>query len=368
MNKKRELMASVTTAIEPSASITMNEYNPYNMALGLYGVENVHTQAATQIVNQPYTVTSVPGIITLEDADGNRYFDVSNVVVGSGTTTPASTSWTQIGTITGNTTGATITSGTGTNDILTDGDGTQITVGPGTGASADAENIYLVVTTANTTAGYPAGLVIKVKEGVTGSVQTITFTDNTSATETVTTSGGYTITVTVDATTPVTPASASDILDSNFMNWGKFAYTPAVTALTEGVDYILDPQRLRGGVITIPATSTLTAGQSVNISATVPEATFPTVSGASAGDIAGELLFLGDPNIGGNYIIEAWKVKVTPDGDFTGLISDDFGSFTLNVKFLADYEHHSQYPFYKATMIGKASGTTSSSGLYDPKY
>lgn len=369
MNKKRELMASVTTAIEPSANITMNEYNPYNMALGLYGTENVHTQASKIVTNEPHTLISVPGIINLEDADGNRYFDVSNVVVSLGTATPASASWSQVGTITGNVTGATITSGTNTDDTLTDGDGTQISVGVGTYTGADPIKFYMVVTDANTVVGQTAGLKIKVQQDVTGTPTTVTFT-GTSATETVYVpdSNGIPITVTVDSTNLVTPASTADALNTNFMNWGTVSFTPAVSALVEGRDYIVDAQSLRGGVITIPAKSTLEEGKEVYISYEVPESTFPVVSGGSAGDIAGELLFMGDPNIGGNYIIEAWKVKVTPDGDFTGLISDDFGSFTLNVKFLADYENHPKTPFYKATMVGKSNGTSSSAGKYDPMY
>ena len=31
MNKRRELMASVVTAVSPSATLTLTEYNPYNM-------------------------------------------------------------------------------------------------------------------------------------------------------------------------------------------------------------------------------------------------------------------------------------------------------------------------------------------------
>ena len=366
MNKKRELMASVTTAIEPSASITMNEYNPYNMALGLYGVENVHNQVATTLTNEAYVIDSVPGTIQLRNANGERYFNVSNVVVGPGAITPAKASWATGGVITD----AVITSGTGTDDVLNTATGEYtLTVSAGMASGTDSSDIYVVVSGANTVAGQVKDIVVKVKEGLAGVTQTFTLTD-TDNEEVINTSGGTTITVTVpaSATNLITPSSASDALDGNVMNWAKYTYTPAVTALNEGTDYVIDAQRLRGGVITIPATSTLEAGQTVYVSATIPEGSFPTVSGAAAGDIAGELLFLGDPNIGGNYVIEAWKVKVTPDGDFTGLISDDFGSFQLNIKFLADYENHPKYPFYRATMIGKASGTTASGGVYNPKY
>lgn len=368
MNKRRELMASVSTAISSSASITMNEYNPYNMALGLYGTENVHTQAATQLVNASYVIESVPGILTLEDADGNRYFNVSNVSLSTGTTTPAGVSWSNIGAITGNVTGASISSGTNSNDTITDGDGTKIVVGVGSDTSTSSENIYVVVTSGNLVAGSTNGITLKVQEGIVGSsIQVLSYTGG-AATETQSTLTGRQITITVDSTNLVTPASSTDSVNSNFMNWGTFVYTPRIPGLVEGVDYILDSQRLRGGVITIPLKSKLSAGQTVYVSADIPEATYPTVSGANAGEIEGRLLFLGDPDIGGNYIIEGWKVKVTPDGDFTGLISDDFGSYQLTVRFLADYENHPNCPFYRATMVSKSSGTSASESEYNPRY
>jgi hypothetical protein len=254
-----------------------------------------------------------------------------------------------------------------TGDTITDDDGTKIIVSAGSYTGTDPESVYVMVTQGNGMAGQTNGLKVKVQVGVGGTPEELTFVGSTATETQLTTSpAGLSITVTVDSTNLVTPNPAPTT--TPFMNWGRFAYTPAVTTLTEGVDYIIDDQRLRGGVITIPATSTLKEGDTVYISANVPEASYPTVSGANAGDIAGELLFLGDPNIGGNYVIEAWKVKVTPDGDFTGLISDDFGSFSLTVKFLADYEHHPKYPFYKATMIGKGSGTSANGSKYDPRY
>ena len=56
MNRKRELMASVVTAVAPSGSMTMTEYNPYNMALGLFGAENVHKQVAKSMVDRKSVV------------------------------------------------------------------------------------------------------------------------------------------------------------------------------------------------------------------------------------------------------------------------------------------------------------------------
>ena len=81
MNKKRTLMSSVTTAVKPCASLTLTEYNPYDLALGLYGEEAITKQEAVTLKDEQYTLASVPGIITLTDVDGNRYYDVKDIVV-----------------------------------------------------------------------------------------------------------------------------------------------------------------------------------------------------------------------------------------------------------------------------------------------
>ena len=52
MNQAREQMASVVTAVKPSIAITMNEYDPYNLALGLYGTEGTITQASKTVVDE----------------------------------------------------------------------------------------------------------------------------------------------------------------------------------------------------------------------------------------------------------------------------------------------------------------------------
>ena len=100
MNKKRELMASVTTQTQASGSMVLNEYNMYNLALGMYGVENVHQQQGTNLVSTVYNVPSVPGIIELKDADGNRYYNVSNVSVAPLAAIPPSAVFTSTGTAT----------------------------------------------------------------------------------------------------------------------------------------------------------------------------------------------------------------------------------------------------------------------------
>ena len=480
MNKRRELMASVTTAVKPTATVTLTEYNPYNMALGLYGTENVHKQVGAALNQVAYTVVSVPGVIELKDNDGEPYYDVSDVVIGLSNTQPASFKWKNVGVdysvdstntiITDNhevevpAKVAVVDSSVGTaytidGLVITDTDSTQgggtITFGIADSGLAvtTVTDATVEVTTGTTALGDTAGLVIEVKENY-GATQTFTATGG-STSETFTTTNGLTIKVDVPSGTglivnaPVTVTETPrgtgsaggtltlglgtfsgendsvyvtvvsgtndkgdldglvlNVLEGALGGTQSFTATAgmksqtftllsgatikaevtddtqivtnpvmieaeeigAVSQYKAGKDYILDEQMLRAGLIQIPAGSRITEGERVLVSATVPNADFVTVSGSSAGEISGRLLFVGDPNIGGRYNIEAYRCKVRPDGDFTGLISSDFGSFNLTIDFLADYENHPDAHYYRATLIGKADGSTKNSGVYNPNY
>lgn len=348
MNRHRELMASVTTAVKPTGTITLDEYNPYNVALGLFGSENVHHQAATALVNEPYKVNSVPGIISLKDSEGNRYYNVSSVVVKPASATPASALFSSSGTV---------------NETDTAG-GTFAISGTYTGSTSD--NIYVRVVAAPTTPATDiGGLQIEYAVGAAGLVSPTTFTSSSSTTTDTITLGSTGLTLTVSlptggtGTPTFTPSSGSWTYTINC--------TPASTAYKEGVDYVVDTQSNRAGIIHICKDGAITADSTVLVDATVPKGDFVTVSGASASKIKGELLFVGDATQGNNYVLEGWNVEITPNGDFGGLISDgsDFGNFELTVTFIADYMKHRDYPYYKLTKTGVAS-EDNTSGVYDP--
>jgi len=361
MNKKRELMATVATAVKPTGSLTVTEYNPYNFALGVFGNEGVYHQQGATLVGEPYVVGSVPGIINLVDANGNTYYDVKNVVVR-----PQGTSVPSVKMTTAFNTDWSITTTTTTDDTLKDNVGGGIlTIAVAGSTLATDEDIYICVESGTTGAGDVAGLVLKVKEGLAGTTQTITFGSGTTDTQTL--ASGITITATVNASetinaTVTTPAG--DPLQGHIAK-----YTAPVGAYVNGVDYVVDLQENRAGMIKIKSGGKINKGDVVLVDATIPDKDFITVSGGAAGDIKGEIRFVGDPNLGGQYVIEGWKVKINPDGDFTGLISDDFGSFTLTMDFLSDYENHKDYPYYKATLIGRADGEVDKpTSTYDPEY
>ena len=339
MNHRRALMASVVTETNPTATITMDEYNPYNLALGLFGTEGVHKQEKVEIKNQPITVTSVPGIIELKDEKGNRYYNVHNVTVSPSAITPAS---------------ATFTGGAMS---TTDPANGQIALTGAYTGSTD-ETIYIEIKTPCTTAGTDLlGLSFDWYEGLLGTHHTEVLTGG-ATTETVALGAtGLSVTFTISGTDNYTAHTLSQIVCK-----------AATSGFTEGVEYTLEEQNLQAGLIAINDTDKIKVGDTVLVSATVDEDNFITVSGADAGRINGELLFVGDPSHGNRYALEGWKVTVQPNGDLGGLISDgsDFGNFQLTINFLSDYKNHPDCEYYKLTKTGVSSDTNIKKGVYDP--
>lgn len=338
MNKARELMDSVVTAVKSSAKVKLFEYNAYNLALGLFGAEGVEHQAAVSIVDEAHTVVSVPGIIQLKDADGNTYYNLSAVTMKPHTPVPATA----------------VFRGT-TSDTYTDALGGTLKMSIGTFAGTSDERVFITVKTAPTATGDLNGLELEVKEGIIGSTQPFNVSSTATTKDFILTSG-LKITATVTGTHTFT-ASATLI---------EADVTAATTTYTAGKDYTFESQSGKAGFIKINPNGIIKEADVVLISATVPEQTFVTVSGANAGDIEGELLYVSDNNAGGNTVVEAWKVKVTPDGELSGLISSDFGSFSLGLQFLSDKLNHPKYPFYKVTYTDKATGSATTQGVYDP--
>lgn len=342
MNRKRELMASVVTAVAPSGTMTMNEYNPYNMALGLFGAENVHRQTASTMTNERYVVPSVPGIIELKDADGNRLYNVDNILASLATAIPSYIRNTPV------------------MPNLASGTTVAVTGLPAASMTADTD-LYVAITGASTTAGDVAGLEITWREGLSGTDNVITVSATGATTTEALGTTGISVTITLDPADDMSGTVATTPISGM-----KIECIAARSTLKRDVDYVVEEQSSRAGFIKIPEGSVLNRNDAILISADIPEADYVTVSGGNAGEIEGELVFIGDPNQGDIYNLEAWNVKIQPDGDLTGLIGSDFGSFQLNVKFLADYKNHRQYPYYKLTKVGSASGTEVAQGVYDP--
>ena len=355
MNRKRTLMQSVVTAVKPTTTITLTEYNAYNMALGLYGREAVTHIDEKDVVDELYTVVSVPGIITLVDADGNRVFNAKNIIVKPESAIPAMASFVSIPSSLG-----TLATTTNKNDTITDTAGGKLTINAGTYSASTDTRIFMTIKSAPTGSGDLNGMEIEVKEGVAGIAQSFTVS-STKLTDTFTLTSGATITATVTSSDTFTQTSVGATIEAKV--------EASTTTYTKGRDYFYDEQSASAGVIKFNVGSAISAGDKVKVSYHIDEANLINVSLADAGDIEGEFLYIGDNNSGPNYTIEGWRVKVSPSGELSGLIGTDFGSFQLQVDFLDDSEHHSDFPFARVTATSRSGDASEAkAGTYHPEW
>ena len=355
MNRKRTLMQSVVTAVKPTTTITLTEYNAYNMALGLYGTEAVTHIDEKDVVDELYTVVSVPGIITLVDADGNRVFNAKNIIVKPESAIPAMASFVSVPSSLG-----TLATTTNKNDTITDTAGGKLTINAGTYSASTDTRIFMTIKTAPTSSGDLNGMEIEVKEGVAGIAQSFTVS-STKLTDTFTLTSGATITATVTSSDTFTKTTVGATIEAKV--------EASTTTYTKGRDYFYDEQSASAGVIKFNVGSAISTGDKVKVSYHIDEANLINVSLADAGDIEGEFLYIGDNNSGPNYTIEGWRVKVSPSGELSGLIGTDFGSFQLQVDFLDDSEHHSDFPFARVTATSRSGDASEAkAGTYHPEW
>ena len=355
MNRKRTLMQSVVTAVKPTTTITLTEYNAYNMALGLYGTEAVTHIDEKDVVDELYTVVSVPGIITLVDADGNRVFNAKNIIVKPESAIPAMASFVSVPSSLG-----TLATTTNMNDTINDTAGGKLTINAGTYSASTDTRIFMTIKTAPTSSGDLNGMEIEVKEGVAGIAQSFTVS-STKLTDTFTLTSGATITATVTSGDTFTKTTVGATIEAKV--------EASTTTYTKGRDYFYDEQSASAGVIKFNVGSAISAGDKVKVSYHIDEANLINVSLADAGDIEGEFLYIGDNNSGPNYTIEGWRVKVSPSGELSGLIGTDFGSFQLQVDFLDDSEHHSDFPFARVTATSRSGDASEAkAGTYHPEW
>lgn len=307
MSAARRTYAEAAKEINPTGSLTMDEFDPANLALALFGEDGVITQIAKTITNEVYTVK-------LGQAIRLPYYKVSDVVIAplepTGAVIDAASNYTTV---------------TSTGSVTSGGTYTGTTTG----------TYYVTITAANTTAGAIAGCKFKWRKGLTS-----VYSEEIEATGSAQTlAEGVTVTLAVDAGESFV---ANDIY--------QIKVTPASGEYTLGTDYKVPTIEARGGVIQFPTTSTIEDDSQVAISYSVPAGTFPKVSGATVSKIEGELLFLGDPSYGPCYNGEFWHVSLTPNGDI-GMLSDDFATFGIDFTCLDDEENHPDDPLYRLVKL-----------------
>ncbi len=309
MNRARELMAEVTTQVAARIAMTFTEYDPVNLSLGLYGESGVETQAAKTVTNEVYKV-SPDSVLRVP------YYNISNV-----TMVPKNATAAQVG-------AAAVTTSNGST-------GTVTTAGAYTGTTTT--DYYLRITAANSAAGDIDGCKFQWTKGSVAGIYSADIEADGSA---QTLENGITVQLQLTG-------SQNFVVGEIY----KFAATAASSQYELGKDFYVYEVEARAGIITIPKTSSIPEGAEVKVGYTVPQGAYPKIMGAIAGDIQGRLLFIGDPNKGPCYNGEFWKVSMKPNGEISGLIGTEFGSYPIQGTCQADRQSHPDEPFYKLVKV-----------------
>lgn len=112
-------------------------------------------------------------------------------------------------------------------------------------------------------------------------------------------------------------------------------------------DYLIDAPR--GRIYVVP-TGAIADGASLEVDytyATIAAGVIPTVQAGISSFVEGFMRFVGKPASGRVWEIEVWKASINPDGRVP-FIGDDFASFTLTGRVLADTAGHPTEPFWRA--------------------
>lgn len=121
-------------------------------------------------------------------------------------------------------------------------------------------------------------------------------------------------------------------------------------ALVVNVDYkVID---LQHGIIYIPLTSGINTGGTEDITAdyTPTAGSFDQIAGHTVNFVEGHILFVPEPADGPNIVADVWRVNLTQNGKI-GLISDEYGNWTLEGSCLDDTANHPSAPFYQFTYL-----------------
>ncbi|VBB05570.1 Hypothetical protein LUCI_0780 [Lucifera butyrica] len=303
MNAARTTYAEAIREIKSSADLTLEEFDPANLALALLGEEGVIIQEAGSVADQKQK--AYKGRMIQVDA-----YNISDIVVKPINPTPAViAAVAPVGNVTS--------------------DGTVTSSGTYTGATA--EGYYIVITAAPTNAGTITGCKYQWKKGLSGVLSSdVTASGNAQSLE-----KGISVKLSLSG-------SQSFVVGDTW----KISVTPAMTEYTAGTDFKTNSVLCRGGLISIPETSRIPDATDVLVSYTKAAGAFPKVAAATVGSVEGFMLFLGDPTKGPAYNGEFWHVSVTPNGD-VALIGEDFAGFDITVTVLDDRENHPNEPLHR---------------------
>lgn len=355
MNSKRELQSTATSQISITASALLTEYNRLNIAMALYGDFGEVRQQSLAYTDEIVKLDEIPNTITVRDPDGNRCFGILNVTMKPKDSLYPDVYWVDDRDL------GEISEFAHYKDTFTFNDmGGIMRIDMNSAVITKQFPIYVNILEAPKYTGDLLGMRVRIYDGSDNSVEDKVF--ESSLTQTVVLNSGISVTFVVDN------YHTFSVTSSVSENGIKALAIPNLTEYEEGIDFIVDKQSSRAGLIKIPEFSRIKAGEEFYASCVVPEKQLHIVYGGSRKDISGKLLYVPDNIAGPNYVIEAWKVKIKPEGDLSGLISDgDFGSFKIDFKFLADYENHPESPYFSTTLVDYPNNFLNS-GKYDSSY
>lgn len=116
---------------------------------------------------------------------------------------------------------------------------------------------------------------------------------------------------------------------------------------TLGVDYeILDANLGLIKILKVSSADPVT----IDYTPTAYASGWNEIRGGTESSINGALMFVGDPATGPKYMVEVWRVTITPDGA-VGLISEEWGQFGLIAAVESDITNHPNEPLYKVTEL-----------------
>jgi len=120
-------------------------------------------------------------------------------------------------------------------------------------------------------------------------------------------------------------------------------------------DYVIADASAALIQVNLTPSGSVTTATTATIAYTRASLSLDMVHGATKTKVEGSLLFVPDPTTGPNFDVEVWRCAVSPGGEL-GLISEDWGEYTLNMAALNDaagtYGGSASAPYFRKILRG----------------
>lgn len=322
----RELIAQAETQRDLSLSITMDQWDPINVALACWGETALKKIPAKQYARS-YVVSPGDELYLPTDNDETPAYNYTGLTI-----TRAIGAQAKIRSAVLDAQGA-----------ITAPTGTLQTSGAYTGAVTG--DYYVQVIEANPKAQDISGLKFIWKFGMTGAYSTA-IAATTSAQE-------------LEKGVFVNFVLGTTGQDFHAGDEWKIRVVAAGGALVKGADYSADETDIATGKVRFPTDAGIHIDETVNVSYSVPEQIIPRVYAGVRKTVEGQLRFQADPTVGRRLFMLYYHVKFAPNGDLT-LVGEDFSSAQVTATVLADAQHaSSENPdsrYYHMDYVGDTTG------------